>query len=295
MNKSEDVVLKVSESLLDDELSLQDLVAFVRRNFYTLLTGLFIGGILGLVIAFSIPAQWEATALIRIGQLGNAANAGNAGNAGNAIEPPLQVVDRIKNRSFQNDVLKNLGLSTSENDKLAKKFRDTLKVKLEKSDLVNLAIRGSSPKTAKQNMSAIINEIESIHNKMLEPTVHRWQQELASIQLELNQANARQERLEKSLNGQTGSLNDKNFSQAALLSNILLVREAEFKNLRDRKRMLEEQLSPARTFSTKAIGRVEVSEDPAYPKKPLFAVLGLFFGLLIALFWSVMQPSIKNK
>jgi len=72
MNKSEDVVLKVSESLLDDELSLQDLVAFVRRNFYTLLTGLFIGGILGLVIAFSIPAQWEATALIRIGQLGNA-------------------------------------------------------------------------------------------------------------------------------------------------------------------------------------------------------------------------------
>lgn len=292
MNKSEDVVLKVSESLLDDELSLQDLVAFVRRNFYTLLTGLFIGGILGLVIAFSIPAQWEATALIRIGQLGNAANAGNAGNA---IEPTLQVVDRIKNRSFQNDVLKNLGLSTSENDKLAKNFRNTLKVKLEKSDLVNLSIRGSSPETAKQNMSAIINEIESIHNKMLEPTVHRWQQELASIQSELDQANAKQERLEKSLNGQTGSLNDKNFSQAALLSNILLAREAEFKNLRDRKRMLEEQLSPARTFSTEVIGRVEVSEDPAYPKKPLFAALGLFFGLLIALFWSVLQSSIKNK
>ena len=289
MNKSEDGVLKVSESLLDDELSLQDLLVFVQRNFYTLLTGLFFGGILGLVIAFSIPAQWEATALLRIGQLGN------AGNAGNAIEPTLQVVDRIKNRSFQNDVLKNLGLSTSENDKLAKNFRDTLKVKLEKSDLVNLAIRGFSPETAKQNMNAIINEIESIHNKMLDPTVHRWQQELGSIQLELDQANAKQERLEKSLNVQTGSLNEKNFSQAALLSNILLAREAEFKSLRDRKRMLEEQLSPARTFSTEVIGRVEVSEDPAYPKKPLFAALGLFFGLLIALFWSVLQSSIKNK
>ena len=292
MNKSEDVVMKVTENQFDDELSLLDLVAFVRRNFYTLLIGLFLGGTLGLVIAFSMPAQWEATALLRIGQLGNA---GNAGNAGNVIEPTLLVVDRIKNRSFQNDALKNLGLSTSENDKLAKYFKNTLKVKLEKSDLVNLAIRGSSPETAKQNMSAIINEIESIHNKMLEPTVHRWQQELASIHLELDQANAKQERLEKSLNGQTGSLNEKNFSQAALLSNILLAREAELKSLRDRKRMLEEQLSPARTFSTKIIGRVEISEKPVYPKKPLFAALGLIFGLLIALFGSILQSTVKKQ
>ncbi len=289
MNKSEDGVLKVSESLLDDELSLQDLLVFVQRNFYTLLTGLFFGGILGLVIAFSIPAQWEATALLRIGQLGN------AGNAGNAIEPTLQVVDRIKNRSFQNDVLKNLGLSTSENDKLAKNFRDTLKVKLEKSDLVNLAIRGFSPETAKQNMNAIINEIESIHNKMLDPTVHRWQQELGSIQLELDQANAKQERLEKSLNVQTGSLNEKNFSQAALLSNILLAREAAFKNLRDRKRMLEEQLSPARTFSTKIIGRVEISEKPVYPKKSLFGLSGSFFGLILSLLLCTFKSLRSNK
>lgn len=289
MNKSQRELSLDNIARYDDEVSLIDLVAFVKRNLFILISGAILGCILGLGVAYAVAPQWEATALLRIGQLGN------AGNAGNAIEPTLQVVDRIKNRSFQNDVLKNLGLSTSENDKLAKKFRDTLKVKLEKSDLVNLAIRGSSPETAKQNMSAIINEIESIHNKMLEPTVHRWQQELASIHLELDQANAKQERLEKSLNGQTGSFNDKNFSQAALLSNILLAREAEFKNLRDRKRMLEEQLSPARTFSTKVIGRVEVSEDPAYPKKPLFAALGLFFGLLIALFWSVLQSSIKNK
>lgn len=289
MNKSQRELSLDNIARYDDEVSLIDLVAFVKRNLFILISGAILGCILGLGVAYAVAPQWEATALLRVGQFGN------AGNAGNAIEPTLQVVDRIKNRSFQNDVLKNLGPSTSENDKLAKKFRDTLKVKLEKSDLVNLAIRGSTPETAKQNMSAIINEIASIHNKMLEPTVHRWQQELASIQLELDQANAKQERLEKSLNGQTGSLNDKNFSQAALLSSILLAREVEFKSLRDRKRMLEEQLSPARTFSTKVIGRVEVSEDPAYPKKPLFAALGLFFGLLIALFWSVLQSSIRNK
>lgn len=286
MNKSQRELSLDNIARYDDEVSLIDLVAFVKRNLFILISSAILGCILGLGVAYAVAPQWEATALLRVGQLAN---------AGNAIEPTLQVVDRIKNRSFQNDVLKNLGLSRSENNDLAKNFRNTLKVKLEKSDLVNLAIRGSSPETAKQNMSAIINEIESIHNKMLEPTVHRWQQELASVQSELDEANAKQERLEKSLNGQNGSLNDKNFSQAALLSSILLARESEFKSLRDRKLMLEEQLSPTRTYSTKVIGRVEVSEDPAYPKKPLFAVLGLFFGLLIALFWSVLQSSIQNK
>ena len=58
----------------------------------------------------------------------------------------------------------------------------------------------------------------------------------------------------KSLDGRTDSLNEKSFSQAALLSNILLAREAELKNSRDRKRVLEEQLSPERTFSTMELG-----------------------------------------
>ena len=279
----------MNNHISDDELTIIDVFKFLRVNFRFFSIGAILGCVIGLGVAYAVTPQWEATALLRIEQLGN------AGNAGNAIEPTLQVVDRIKNRSFQNDVLKKLGLSTSENDKLAKYFINTLKVKLEKSDLVNLAIRGSSPENAKRNMSAIINEIESIHNKMLEPTVHRWQQELASIQSELDQANARQERLEKSLNRQAGSFNDKNFSQAALLSNILLTREAEFKSLRDRKRILEEQLSPARTFSTKVIGRVEVSEDSVFPSKPVFSLVGLLLGLLFSVLWKVLPPVSERK
>ena len=104
MNKSQCVIPMGNEDRFDDEVSLIDLVAFVKRNVLTLISGAILGGILGLVIAFSIAPQWEATALLRVGQLGS---------TGSAIEPSLQVVDRIKNKSFQNDVLKNLGLSLS--------------------------------------------------------------------------------------------------------------------------------------------------------------------------------------
>lgn len=63
--------------------------------------------------------------MVRVGQLGN-------------VEPPLQIVDRIKSKSFQNDVLKRLELVDDD----AKLFRKTLKVKLEKSELISLALRG---------------------------------------------------------------------------------------------------------------------------------------------------------
>ena len=76
MNKFENAALATREDLFDEELSLLDLVAFVRQHSRILLGGALIGGVLGLVIAFALPAEWEANAMIRVGQFGNAWNAG---------------------------------------------------------------------------------------------------------------------------------------------------------------------------------------------------------------------------
>ena len=290
MNKSQGVIPMGNEGRYD-EVSLIDLVAFVKRNGFTLISGAILGGILGLIIAFSIAPQWEATALLRVGQLGST---GSTGSTGSAIEPSLQVVDRIKNKSFQNDVLKNLGLSTREDDGAANGFRGALKVKLEKSDLIALSIRGSSQSEAKNNLSAVIAEVKKIHSQMLRPSIKRLEQELAAIEQTLKKTNAESERLVKSLDGRTDTLSDKSFSQAALLSNILLVRESELNNARDRKQNLEEALSPERTFSTKEIGRVEVTEKPVYPKKSIFAILGTFIGLLLTLLWVLLKSRIND-
>ena len=69
----------------------------------------------------------------------------------------------------------------------------------------------------------------------------------------VKKANAESERLAFLLNGTKESLSEKTFSQAAILSSVLLVREAELKNSRERKNELEAQLSPEFTFATKEI------------------------------------------
>jgi len=278
MSESKSTVSTAREDQLADELSLLDLITFVRRNLRSLLGGTLLGGVLGLVIAFAIPAQWEASALIRVGQLG-----------GTTIEPSLLVIDRIKNKSFQNDVLKGLGLSIDESNEIAKDFRDSLKAKLEKSDLISLTIRSADNEEAKRYMSAVISEVKNIHSKISAPTINRWQEELAAIEQELKLALAESERLVKSLDGREAS-NEKSFSQAALLSSILLASEAELRDTRHRKRVVKELLSPERTYAAQGLGRVEVSEKPVFPKKSLFAVAGLFLGLLLAVLSSILKP-----
>jgi LPS O-antigen subunit length determinant protein (WzzB/FepE family) len=283
MDKSENSALVISEDQFDDELSLHDVVVFIRQNVGIILGGVLIGGVLGLALAFVLPAQWEGNTLIRIGQLGD------AGGVGSAIEPPLQVVDRIKNKSFQNDVLKNLGMIIDEGDSDANLFRDTLKVKLEKSELIRLSLRGKSLDEVKLHIDAVVNELKNIHVRMSVPTVNRWHQELEFIEQELKHANAEAERLAKLLGGQSDALNDRNFSQAALLSNILIAREGELRGFHDRKRMLEERLSPERTFATNVMGRLDASQRPVFPKKSLFTIAGSVMGLFLGVLLSILR------
>ena len=291
MKKAGSEALVSREDEFDSQLSLLDLVAFARRNYRVILGGAFIGAVLGLGIALLLPAQWEASALVRVGQLGNA---GNAGNAGNPIEPALQVVDRIKNKSFQNEVMKKIGLPQDENDDKNNLFRNTLKVKLEKSDLISINIRSLSADNAKLHLSAVVDELKSIHTKMLAPTTNRWHQELSTIQLELKRSSIDLERLTKSLDGRSESLNPSSFAQAALVSNIMIAREEELRNFRDRKLILEEMLSPERTFVTSVIGQIEVSNKSVFPKKSLFVLAGLVLGLLLGAL-IVMTNNIATK
>ena len=191
MNKTENAVLTSSETLIDKELSLLDLVGFVQKNFIILLGGLLLGLFVSLVTASLLPSEWEATALVRIGQFKNADNLVS-------IEPSLQVVDRIKSASFQQDALKSLGFNLAESNSSDERLQN-LKAKLEKSDLITINWRELTKVEAKNNLSVVVNELVKIHKKKFESVINRWNQELISTGLAIQHSAAEFNQLNKTL------------------------------------------------------------------------------------------------
>jgi uncharacterized protein involved in exopolysaccharide biosynthesis len=276
--------MSMSQNQINDEFAITDAIKFINLNFRILLTGALLGGLLGLVISVILPARWEATTLIQVGQLAN------NGNGSVAIESPLQALDRIKSKSFQNDVLVHLGIPISEKDKETERFHSLLKVKLEKSNLIRVSIQAHSQQQAGKLLDGLIDELKKIHLKTSTTSINRWIKELQQIRHELETANAESMRLEKLLHSHEISLNDISFSRATLLSNILLLRENEVKNLRNRESELQDYLSPVRTYETNQVGRTEISEDSVFPNKSIFCFVGLLIGLFFSALWRVFRP-----
>lgn len=280
MNNSVNILADGVES--NDESFLFYLVAFVWRHRAALLGGALIGGALGLAVAFTRPVQWGAVVQLQVAQLGGVG----------PVEPPLRVVERLGRASFIEDVARRMGVSIREPKGI---FFGSLKAKLEKSDLVGVSVRGATPEVTASFADAVVKELASAHSIVAKPTIERWHKELDEIEMELKQANTESARLALLLGENQNAVTDKNISRYVLASNILLARESNLRAFRERRRALQEQLSPERTFTTTPLGRIEVSKQPVSPNKQLIGLAGLVIGLCIGALLSVLWHTGTRK
>lgn len=269
----------------EDELSFFDVLKFARRHSFALLGGALIGSVLGLAVTFVLSAQWEAVVLLQVAQTGG----------GGAVEPPLRVAERIGQESFREDAVRHMGGSQGEANLKAGKSFGSIKVKLEKSDLVGVRVRDATPEGAARFADAVVAEVARVHAKMSEPTIDRWRKELDEIDRGLKQANSEAEQVSHFLSEPGRSINDNNLYRAVLASNTLLAREVNLRALRERKRALQEQLSPERTFPSAPFGRIEISKQPVFPSKVFFVVAGLLVGSLMGVLLSVLRHVSRRR
>ena len=116
--------------------------------------------------------------------------------------------------------------------------------------------------------------------------------ELDSVNDELKIAETESKQLMKTLEMQSDKNTDTRFSQTVLLNSLRISKDQEFRALKDTKRLLEEKLSPERTFATHILGNIEVSKKPVFPTYKLFIPIGMFFGLISSLFFIAIRNSI---
>ena len=235
--------------------------------------------------------KWVATAVIQIGQVGQS----GVGQGSQLIEPPLRAIERMKMKSFEDDVLTALKIPVESGDPVAQLFRSTLSLKaLGTTDLIQVTVRASSRDQAQTWANAVVDRLREVHERLAQPTIDRLRKQQSELKKQMQIIELERTNLLKIVSKSSETSGDSRFSANLLLSNLLLQKNAELRDFEMRRLAADEQLTSVRTYPTSLIDRIYVPENPASPKKLLVvmlaAVLGLILGIIVAFMRNYWQP-----
>ena len=237
-------------------------------------------GVAGALAAYGIssliPKQWPASLLFQVGQVGSGAN---------LLVDPNNVVQRVKFPGFVNQVLQTEQLPIDESlDRRSALIKKSLAASIAKGgNLLEMSVRGYSPEEAKANLMAAFQMLQAEHAELLLPSLTRLEKNLADARMSLQKIeDERVAVLEPIKKVNSAGTIERKFSESILLASMLKSSESEMRVFRDQINSLDEQLSPYRTFNTKAVAPTYVPQHAVYPKKSIAAVIGFFLGLLLS-------------
>lgn len=240
-------------------------------------------GILGLLVGigstFFIRNEWEATSLLRIGQIQYSGS-----NASIMLEPLAQVVERVQSQSFQDDLLRAKGQDPNDDSASLVRFvRKTLSAKVvQNTNVVQLTVRGMSPEQSETLLEATQNSLAGSQNKLFTSFLVDNQIKLKQVIKDLNENMSRGSALNTAA---TKNSQDKNVVGAhdVILISLLEKNSQERFSLINLKNSLEQQIDPLHTFPSAVVGHIAVRHKPVYPKRGIFATVGALAGLVIGL------------
>ncbi len=261
---------------------------------YWVLASTGIVTVMSIAIALNVPAQWQATALVQIGQVGRADRLDqSAQNQSNTplVETPGALISRVMHPSFLVGLKAYFSLHSiklTENEVLL--LKKTLKaVQTKNADLIEIRLRAYSPELAREYARSSIEYLRDVQNASYSVGVSRLRAQQASVVKNIQQARAQIEALDKRLYGKRGG------DDLMLTGMLLKSKNNELQELEERELILEEMLDATRTFPTRIIGDVYVNENPVFPNVPLIAVIVLLLSLttsiLVASFIHFRRPS----
>lgn len=265
-------------------LRVEQIALFVRRHAVVLAGAAAIGAAIGYVGTRLVPSEWQARTVLQVGQITRTITGpnGSASNAPVPVELPTRTVERLQQRQFEDQVLRNLGLPLSryESDVTAL-LRDSAQITLVRAaDLVSISVRGYSPEDARKFAQAYQDRLVEEHGALLTPSVERIKTEIGQTQAALSTLQARRTQL--------GQVSDKRpnaegkFAENVLLNQLQQANDEEIHSMQSRIQLLQEDLSPLRTFNTRPMAAtIDVSERPVFPKPSVFVGLGLLLGLVV--------------
>lgn len=269
--------------MIDDEISLFDLLEKLGQGWRYWLGGSLLGGLAAGTAIFLLPPKFEAVAIVQVGQVGQVGQA-----APMRVEPPSQAAERIKSPSFRLAVAQQVedsawiqALTDS-----AGTSGDPLAVRvLKTAPLIELKASAKSPDHARAITNAAIQELARKHDELANATVEKLRSDLSTNKERLSKVELELKGLQKLAAG--SSIRDDRFTQLSLIAALRVQKENEVFGLRQSIAAYEAALLPPATQPARALEKIYAGNRPVSPRKTLLLALGLLGGLsagLLALF-----------
>lgn len=241
-----------------------------------------LGGLFGFGITYIVPHEWEAKSILQVGQIYSARDGG--ANA-SAIELPARTVERMISVAFEDEVLRSLNLSVKSGISAdADLLRSSTSVRLiRNADLIELATKARSPEKAKLTIDAYEKIIFKAHRKLLQPSLDRLTADLRVVEQSIGKLESEEAMLSAAAQGAAKQNSSAQFAENVLLNQLRTNNDTQLIDYRRRRVALMEQLSPERTYNTFAVAPVTVSQQPVFPKRSIFTLLGIIAGLVVML------------
>lgn len=272
------------ELLQDDEISLLDILEALKQGWRWLLGSVVLGGIGAGVFLVPATPQYEAIALVQVGQI-----------SGQPVEPQVKAVERVKSSSFQLKVAEALGDVAWQDSLRRGAGKATLSLQAIKNnpDLMELKAISDSVLNARKIAEATIFELAKKHAELAAPTLARMKSDLAMVQERLVKVEAELDVLLKSTS--SVSVRDDRFTQLSLMASLREQKKWEIFGLRQQILQLNASLSEPSTQPVRAIEPVFVPERPVSPKRGLVLALGLVGGLMFGGISLIVRNALKKR
>jgi len=263
---------------LEDEISLKDILDFLRESWKQILLAGVIGIMAAIAFLLIVTPQYEATAQIQMAQIPTSNT--NTNPLGTNIEDPNLLIARLKLPStYTPEQIKACGV---ENERIPAEFlAEMVKVTPVKSvgSTIELKVRGESKQQAVACAESIFGKIHQSQNEILTPYIEEAKNLLAKYQARLSDAQSLMSRADKSGSALT----------AAYLAN-----RDEVKYSTDEIIRLNTIIASANTRSAKLVSPIYASDKATFPKKSISLIAGLLGGLFLGLLLVLMRKAWAN-
>lgn len=252
----------------DDELSIWDVVNFLKEGWRWLAGGLLLGLACAIGFLLVTPKKYEAQALFQ-----------GAKVLGSDLEATQQLIERLKFPTFYTpEQLKACDIpADNPATVLAKRINPVL---LKGTNILQVTYQARSSEMAIHCLDSVMNRIIDSQNKQSSAVLEGAKRQLELTKTQLAEAEQIQSTLEKRSMGSLDAADTK-FSQTVLLMSTSLSKKDQIASLR--RSVLEQMasLEPPATRPAALIEPIYAPDAAVSPKRLLVLAGGLFGGLVL--------------